>query len=334
MPGHGPEVSVVVPTYRREGTLRAALAGLLAQDHASYEIIVVDQTPEHDADTAAFLAAHGARLRWHRLGRPGLARARQAGVRLARGEIVLFMDDDAVPLDRRLVAAHAAAYASPLVGAVAGRILEPIAPNAPPGVARVDACGRVRSNFRDPVSCDLATAKGANMSFRRRALEEVGPFDPRFAGTSVLEETDCCYRLRALGYVVRFEPAAAVRHLHAPTGGCREHAGPDPDYWLFRNSALFYLKHAPRAGLPLFVAASAARAAVRVARAGRGPRAWARLMRGLADGLRAHRGAPPADEPFTHGGREEPATGAADARASAAADLRSAGGVRAPAPPR
>jgi GT2 family glycosyltransferase len=103
----------------------------------------------------------------------------------------------------------------------------------------------------------------------------------------VLEETDYCYRVRALGYDVRYEPAAAVRHLHALTGGCRAIADGDADYWLFRNTALFWWKHREPATVPLLVGSSAARAALRAARSRAGVRGWARALRGLADGLRA-----------------------------------------------
>jgi GT2 family glycosyltransferase len=282
-------VSVVVPTYRRERVLCETLEGLLAQDHPALELLVVDQTPEHEPATRRFLEARRGRLRHLVVARPGLPHARNVGARAAQGEVVLFVDDDAPPLDRGLVAAHAACYASPLVGAVAGRLLEALPPNAPPGVARVNAFGRIVSNFSGTAPGEVCTAKGANMSFRRRVLEEVGAFDGRFAGTSLLEETDCCYRVRALGYEIRYEPRAAVRHLRAPEGGCREASWRDEAWWLFHNSALFYRAHKPRLGLPLLAGFFAARGALVVARRGGGPGDWLRLMDGLRQGARAGR---------------------------------------------
>ena len=41
-------VSVIIPTYRREAPLRRCLADILAQGHASFEVLVVDQSPEHE----------------------------------------------------------------------------------------------------------------------------------------------------------------------------------------------------------------------------------------------------------------------------------------------
>jgi GT2 family glycosyltransferase len=282
-----PPVSVIVPTYRRERVLCDTLSHLLAQDYPDFEVVVVDQTPDHEPETRRFLEAHSSQLRHHTLPEPSLPRARNVGAKMARGEVVLFVDDDIIPLDDHLIAAHAACYVNPLVGAVAGRVLEPILPNAPEGIAHVNAFGRIVSNFLGVTPAEVGTAKGANMSFRHRVLAEVGPFDDRYAGNSILEETDYCYRVRALGYDIRFEPEAAVHHLVAPTGGCRESRWLDAKYWLFRNSALFYMKQKPRIGLPLFLGFFAARGALYVARAHGRPRDWVRLMRGLGEGFRA-----------------------------------------------
>jgi len=287
VPSNNPSVSVVVPTYRRERVLCDSLAHLLSQRYPDFEVVVVDQTPVHEPETRRFLAEHASRLRYLLLPEPSLPRARNIGARMARGEVVLFVDDDIVPVDDHLLAAHAACYANPLVGAVAGRVLERIPPNAPAGNAYVNAYGRIVSNFSGTAPAEVWTAKGANMSFRRRVLAEVGPFDDRYAGNSILEETDYCYRVRALGYDIRFEPAAAVHHLVAPTGGYREARWLDSKYWLFHNSALFYMKQKPRLGLPLFLGFFAARGALYVARARGGARDWLRLMRGLREGFRA-----------------------------------------------
>lgn len=287
-----PKVSVVVPTYQRERVLCDTLEHLLDQDYPNCEIVVVDQTPVHEPETIEFLRRNADRLRYAFVPVPGLPNARNVGAELAQGEIVLFVDDDIRPVDRSLVSAHAACYANPLVGAVAGRVLEPIPPNAPPGTAQVNAIGRIRSNFSGTDAAEVWTAKGANMSFRKRVLREVGPFDARYAGNAVLEETDYCYRVRDLGYDIRFEPAAAVYHLVAPSGGCRQPRWLDGKYWLFRNSALFYLKAKPRATLPLFLGFFAARGALYVAQARGGPGDWVKLMRGLYDGWQAYREEP------------------------------------------
>jgi len=284
--------SVVVATYGRERTLCRTLAALLDQSFANLELIVVDQTPEHEPQTESFLADHARRLHHHREARVSLPHARNVGLELATGEVVVFVDDDVLPDDRDLVAHHVACYSDPKVGGVAGRVIEPLPPNAPAGVARVNIFGRIVTNFAGDSPVDVETAKGANMSLRREAIRAIGGFDPRYCGTSVLEETDACSRLRAAGWKIVYQPRASVHHEMA-RGGCREAGRLDGAYWLFRNSALFYRKNKPRVGLPLFLTFFVARGALQVVRAGGGLRDFLRLLRGLSEGWRAvHEEAP------------------------------------------
>ena len=100
-------VSVVLPTYRREELLCAALEDVLAFKYPDLEIIVVDQTPEHAPGTRAFLDAVADRVRLIRQPRPHVVTALNAGVAAARGEIVLFLDDDVRIADPDFVRAHA-----------------------------------------------------------------------------------------------------------------------------------------------------------------------------------------------------------------------------------
>jgi len=280
---------VVVATYGREEPLRRTLAALLDQSVVDLDVIVVDQTPAHEAETESFLAANaGSRLRRHREAIVSLPHARNVGLELATGEVVVFVDDDAVPDGRDFVTHHVACYSDPLVGGVAGRIVEPLPPNAPPGGARVDILGRAVTNFTGDEPAEVETAKGANMSFRREAIRAAGGFDTRFSGTSVLEETDACYRVRAAGWKLVYQPRAGVRHEMA-AGGCRGRGRLDAAYWLFHNSALFYRKNKPRAGVPLALGFFAARGLLPVARAGGGPRDYLGLLRALMEGWRAAR---------------------------------------------
>jgi len=282
------KVSLVVATYGREQVLCETLAALFEQRHPDYELIVIDQTPVHEPSTEQFLANNRHRLRLHREIIPSLPRARNVGLSLAAGDVVLFVDDDVLPENEHLITHHAGCYDDPKVGAVAGRVIEPLPPNAPPGVARVDVFGRIVSNFTGEQPAEVETAKGANMSVRRNAILAVGGFDTRYVGNAILEETDACYALRAAGWRILFEPRASLRHLRASAGGCREASWLEARYWLFHNSALFYRKRKPQLGLPLFLAFFAARGVLHVVRGKGGARDYVHLMRGLARGLRAY----------------------------------------------
>jgi len=114
-----PEVSVVIPTYKRPQLVRRALESVLAQTMANLELIVV--VDGLDAETRESLGAvRDGRLTVHVPDRRlGNADARNAGVALARAKWVAFLDDDDAwlprKLERQLPVAQRAACAHPIV---------------------------------------------------------------------------------------------------------------------------------------------------------------------------------------------------------------------------
>ncbi len=95
-----PRVSVVIRSYNRLPALCELVTALLAQDHDSFEIVVIDQSTDKPADAEARLAelARDARLRVLRFPPLGGARARNKGIEHMRGEIAVFIDDDDLPV--------------------------------------------------------------------------------------------------------------------------------------------------------------------------------------------------------------------------------------------
>jgi len=252
-------VSVVMATYRREELLRAALEDVLALKYPELEIIVVDQTPEHTPATRALLASVADHVRLIRQARPHVVTALNAGLAAARGEIVLFLDDDIRITDPDFVGAHAKNYDDPRVGGVAGRVID----------ARTRAEGRYDARSADPVfgffhtswnhrtRATVYSAPGANMSFRREALVRLGGFDERFVGNAFRFENDLVLRLSRAGYVVVFDPEPEVLHFYGSPGGSenRHLLGRDraSHAWyvaFFHNQVYCDLKHTPRRYLP------------------------------------------------------------------------------------
>ena len=93
-----PRVSVIVPCYNAAAYLPAALASLLAQRPAVWEVIVIDDGSSDDS--AAIAAGVGAPVRCHRQDNQGIAAARNHGLRLAGGDWIAFLDaDDLWPAD-------------------------------------------------------------------------------------------------------------------------------------------------------------------------------------------------------------------------------------------
>ena len=91
------EVSVLIPTFRRPDSFVRAVRSVFAQRGvASFEIIAIDNSPEGSAvETFRRIEAEApVPFRWAHEPKPGVAQARNAAVKLARGELVAWLDDD------------------------------------------------------------------------------------------------------------------------------------------------------------------------------------------------------------------------------------------------
>jgi len=243
-------VSVVLPTLDRPEAIYNLLRHLEHQSAAPHEIVVVDQSAVLDERVVAYAAANP-RVRFHRIAERGLPNARNVGVGLATGDVVLFLDDDSIP-DPDLVRYHAENYGDPGVSGVGGRVQGGYdTVGAAIGKFR-ESDGKVLRNFGATTRCAVDHLPGGNMSFRREVFARVGGFDKVYGGSAIGEETDFCLRARRAGFRFVFEPRATLEHLHLPTGGCRAPRFEDWLYWHSHNSVLFVLRHARRALLPLF----------------------------------------------------------------------------------
>jgi GT2 family glycosyltransferase len=245
-----PRVSVVLPTVDRPDAIYNLLRHLEHQSVAPLEIVVVDQSAAADPRVEDY-AASNPRVRYHRIPERGLPNARNIGVGLARGDVMLFLDDDSIP-DADLVRFHAERYADPDVSGVGGRVQGGYDSKGFE-VGRFRASdGKVIRNFSSTSGCEVDHLPGGNMSFRRGVFDRVGGFDKAYGGSAIGEETDFCLRARRAGFRFVFEPRASLEHLHLPTGGCRAPRFEDWLYWHSHNSVLFVLRHARRALLPVF----------------------------------------------------------------------------------
>jgi GT2 family glycosyltransferase len=250
--GGSPLVSVVVATIGRGELLLQTVRGLLESGYPNLEVIVVDQTPRPQREVLRFMEDNRARVRYMRRREPGLPDARNAGVAAARGDVILFVDDDVI-VGPRLIAAHAGAYARTGVGGVAGRVLAPggssgTSEHRPGRIAKARLGGLVlRDHFDAGVRTEADHVRGCNMSFLKRAIIDAGGFDGRFGGSAHLEETDLAFRVREAGYRLVFEPDADVVHLLEAAGGCRPKNPEDWFFWYGHNVCLFYRKNLPGA---------------------------------------------------------------------------------------
>lgn len=252
-------VSVVVPTYRREALLRQTLTDLLRLARPADEIIVVDQTPVHAPETAAYLERIRSRIVYLRQTGPSVVAAANRGLAAARGEVVVFVDDDIRIPHPDFLAAHLANYDDLSVGGVAGRVLDAADPRPGPFDPRAadPVWGFFHTRWDHDERAEVTTAPGANMSFRRKLLLALGGFDERFEGNAFRWENDVCLRVRAAGYRVVYDPRPTVLHFYGSPGGHENRhllgRTPESHAWyraFFQNHLYVTLKHQPRRVLP------------------------------------------------------------------------------------
>jgi GT2 family glycosyltransferase len=293
-------ISVIIPTYRREAPLRRCLADLLVQHHPAFEVLVVDQSPDHEPETWAVLRALPPHARHVRLPRPSVTAAVNVGVRMATSPLLLFLDDDIEIHEPELLARHARHYGDPSIAGVVGRIVNAERHGDLPRPAAAGALGFLDINFDHPHAMDVPTAAGANMSFRREVVERLGGFDEQYTANAFRWETDFSVRVTRAGYRIRYDPEARVIHHYGTPGGCdnenllgrtaASHAWYVP---FFRNNVYFALKLLAGADRARFLGRLYREHVVNRAFLAAGPaflaRRHAALARGAAEGWRAWR---------------------------------------------
>jgi glycosyltransferase involved in cell wall biosynthesis len=220
-----PGVSVVICTHDRPETLGECLDSLEALQPAPLEIIVVDNAPSTDA-TRAICAGRAVR---HVLEpQPGQTRARNRGIAVSRGELVAFTDDDCIA-DPAWLGGLARDFADPLVMARTG-FIGPMSVDAPAQLLFEGHGGFERHPERrvfdgmygSPVMAAATAGAGANMTFRRRVFDIIGPFAEHLGpGTPARSSDDkeAFYRLFAAGFRIVYDPARIVWHRHRATRG-------------------------------------------------------------------------------------------------------------------
>jgi GT2 family glycosyltransferase len=218
--GLGRVASVAVVTYQRPAHVERCLEHLLAQTEAPSEIIVVDSS---DDDATARLV----RERFPSVvydvceaGRGSTATARNIAYQKTSGDVLAFVDDDAFAepdwLERLLPF-----YDDPDVGGVGGRQIRKQPGELEEGRDAIGLLlpdGTMTGNFAadpgHPVEVDHLL--GANMSFRRSAIDRIGGIRDGYHGTCIREETDLCLHVAAAGYRLVYTPDAVVEHVAGP----------------------------------------------------------------------------------------------------------------------
>ncbi|GAB4192423.1 MAG: hypothetical protein OHK0022_06620 [Roseiflexaceae bacterium] len=228
-PADLPSVTVAVCTRDRAADLALCLTALVRLDVPDLELLVIDNAPSDDA-TRQLVREHFPQVRYVCEPRPGLDWARNRALAEARGEIIAYTDDDVV-VDAHWAHALAAVFAEhPQVMAVTGLVAPyELETEAQHLFEHYGGFGRgyVRKWYRvnRPGGERTATyhagagkfGTGANMSFRRSFLEQIGGFDPALDVGTVTNgggDLEMFFRVLKEGGTLVYEPQAIVFHRH------------------------------------------------------------------------------------------------------------------------
>lgn len=233
-------LSVVVVSAGRPDALRRCLLGLSQQAVAGCEVVVVADAEGQAA--VRNLPVSGA-LKLLPQGQPNISAARNVGIGAAFGDIIAFIDDDAVP-EPSWSQAVLAAFVDPDLAAITGPVLGrngislqwgPLAVNDLAQDIPIEPNMPIRDGFTRKL-------QGTNMAFRRDALAQIGGFDE--AMHFYLDDTDMALRLGRATLKTAWVKGAVVHHGFEASTRRTQARVPLSLFDIGASSAVYLRKHA------------------------------------------------------------------------------------------
>lgn len=240
------KISVMICTHNRAAFLRETLNSffsLVPPTNYDYELVVVDNgstdaTRVIIAECIALLPPqHTGRLRYGYESRLGLSNARNTALKMATGDVLVFIDDDIWPqLDWLNEIAQEFAV-NPSIALLGGRVLSTKEHLQTVGVITRET----RQIFTELDGAEMVSS--ANFAFRRDVLKHVVGFDPRLgAGTEFGggEDVDFLYRAIKTGFKLLYAPNVTVYKNH----DCTTHEQACKlEYNRGKGAVAYFLKH-------------------------------------------------------------------------------------------
>ena len=235
-----PLVSVIICTYNRQKCLYRCLKSIKAQNFQNYEIIVVNGPSTDDTESVLknfediYVIQQNCLL--------GISAARNSGISAARGDIIAFIDDDAIA-DQNWLKSLVDGYHDASVGGVGGIVYEATKKSVQFQNGTINKSGisfSVRSLDSPIKKSQFPICIGTNCSFKKNVLHQVGGFDPYFRYH--LDESDLCVRIVRAGFPILFQKEAIVIHYSAEG---LNRISPDNlnSYEIYKNVMFFILKN-------------------------------------------------------------------------------------------
>jgi GT2 family glycosyltransferase/glycosyltransferase involved in cell wall biosynthesis len=225
-----PEVSLILPVHSQPELTAACVRAIVATATVPYELVVVDDTATASVkDVVARIAGATVLMNAHN---SGYTRSLNRGSVRARGEFLLFLNDDTVPQPGWLEAMVECARSSEDVGVVVPMYLAPDGSLKEAGSivwsdGSAENFGRgdrvvERSRYRYRREVDYGS--GACLLVRTDLFRAIGGLDEQFS-PAYYEDADLCFAAREAGSRVLYEPRARVVHVEGATAGTELSAG-------------------------------------------------------------------------------------------------------------
>jgi len=225
-----PSVSIIIPCHGQLAHTQVCIRALGETLPASFlgEIIIVDDAS--DPDTVAGLeelAGSESRVTLLRNEvNSGFLASVNRAVGEASGEFVVLLNNDTIPLPGWLPPLLAPFRERDDVGAVGGRLIYPDGRLQEAGGLVFRDGSAAKFGYGDPepdfplftVPREVDYCSGCLLAFRRDFFLESGAFDPEY-GFGFYEDTDFCFRVRALNRVVLYEPESVIVHVEGASAG-------------------------------------------------------------------------------------------------------------------
>lgn len=229
------DFSIIIPTYERPAHVVACLESLatLRFDRNRWEAIFVDDGSASPAAAEVRAAAESLPVRMLLRAHAGPAAARNAGAHEARGQWLVFTDDDCRP-DPDWLDAFAARFAADGDCAIGGRSINALRDNVYSEASQVLLDYLYERFNAVPGRAQLLMSN--NFALPTATFRAVGGFDARFPGAAG-EDRDLCARLSEAGVPLFYEPRAVVMHHHALSlrRFWRQHYNYGGGAWRFRS---------------------------------------------------------------------------------------------------
>ena len=220
-----PLVSIIIPVYNKFDLTYQCVRSI--QEHGAeipYEIVIVDDCSRDETLFANFVFSGGIRL-VRNSANSGFVRTCNRGFEAARGEYVVFLNNDTQVKPRWLDELYQTLRRDPNIGIVGSKLLFP--------GGRLQECGGIiwrlgdawnwgrDQDPADPRFCymrDTDYVSGAALMIKSSLFRELGCFDEEYA-PAYYEDTDLCFKVRQHGYRTVVQPASEIIHFEGASNG-------------------------------------------------------------------------------------------------------------------